>query len=411
VGRDPSEESGGRNLYAFCSNAAVNGCDYLGMWHEEVVGHVHTEQWVLKDPDVTTYGDNGNISDIADLITDDYDIYQWVPDPWDNDPVYDPSNNDSTYGNPGDSTNISTGSTPTNSGPVTNTGDGDLNGGDIGGGSGDGGAGQLGGGNGNSDGTGSDPVVVTPGGSGVTTGGAGDGSSPGGNSTGGGGNGVIPSTTPTANPSLRASSRRGEAYYRQEHIGAVLEDALAAADEKTFDTTKQLIHDVIYFPQNLADSAGALVGYGRNLFDSGTRGVTEADTISSIKALGTAEEWKRTAEYVISPKGIGDTIFAIDLGLALGLSDGAPDAAEKGLGANPFKGKTAAQIDEMFKAKGFEPRGPDPLNGKGGYVNPKTGRSYHIDEANSFGEPPHVDVNRAKTYDGPLDKKKYPFGN
>ena len=46
----------------------------------------------------------------------------------------------------------------------------------------------------------------------------------------------------------------------------------------------------------------------------------------------------------------------------------------KGLG-NPFKGRTAAEIDEMFKAKGFEPRGPDPLNGKGGYVNPKTGRS------------------------------------
>jgi hypothetical protein len=79
---------------------------------------------------------------------------------------------------------------------------------------------------------------------------------------------------------------------------------------------------------------------------------------------------------------------------------------KEGLG-NPFKGKTPAQIDEMFKAKGFEPRGPDPLSGKGGYVNPKTGRSYHIDEANSFGEAPHVDVNRLKTYDGPLEKKKY----
>ena len=44
-------------------------------------------------------------------------------------------------------------------------------------------------------------------------------------------------------------------------------------------------------------------------------------------------------------------------------------------------------------------------------MNPKTGRSNDIDEANSFGEPPHVDVNRPKTYDGPLDKKKYPFGN
>jgi hypothetical protein len=89
------------------------------------------------------------------------------------------------------------------------------------------------------------------------------------------------------------------------------------------------------------------------------------------------------------------------------VSPAAQNAAHtRGLG-NPFKGKTPAEIAEMFKAKGFVPRGPDPLNGKGGYVNPKTGRSYHIDEANSFGEAPHVDVNRLKTYDGPLEKKKY----
>lgn len=76
---------------------------------------------------------------------------------------------------------------------------------------------------------------------------------------------------------------------------------------------------------------------------------------------------------------------------------------------NPFKGKSAAEAEQMFLKKGFEPRGPDPLNGKGGYVNPKNGRSYHIDEANSFGEPPHIDVNRPRGFDG-LDKKKLPFG-
>lgn len=81
----------------------------------------------------------------------------------------------------------------------------------------------------------------------------------------------------------------------------------------------------------------------------------------------------------------------------------------RGLG-NPFKGKSAMEIDKMFRAKGFQPRGPDPLKGLGGYVNPRTNRSYHIDEANRFGEPPHVDVNRAKDYGGLLDKKKYPFG-
>lgn len=83
--------------------------------------------------------------------------------------------------------------------------------------------------------------------------------------------------------------------------------------------------------------------------------------------------------------------------------------ATKGLG-NPFRGKSAVQIDEMFRKKGFDPRGPYPARGKGGYVNPKTNRSYHIDEANSFGEPPHVDVNRLRTYNGGLQKKKYPFG-
>jgi RHS repeat-associated protein len=79
------------------------------------------------------------------------------------------------------------------------------------------------------------------------------------------------------------------------------------------------------------------------------------------------------------------------------------------LETNPFKGKTPTQIDEMFTKKGFDPRGPDPVNGKGGYVNPKTNRSYHIDEKNSFGEPPHVDVNRPRNYGGSLPKRKFPM--
>jgi hypothetical protein len=68
-----------------------------------------------------------------------------------------------------------------------------------------------------------------------------------------------------------------------------------------------------------------------------------------------------------------------------------------------------AEVDSMMKAKGMDPRGPDPAAGKGGYVNPKTGRSYHIDESNRSGEKPHVDVNRSKTYRGDLDKKNYPM--
>jgi RHS repeat-associated protein len=78
--------------------------------------------------------------------------------------------------------------------------------------------------------------------------------------------------------------------------------------------------------------------------------------------------------------------------------------------ANPFRNKTSTEIDTMFRAKGFSPRGPDPLSGKGGYVNPVTGRSYHLDPQNSFGEPPHVDVNRLPNYIGDLLKRKYPMG-
>lgn len=34
-----------------------------------------------------------------------------------------------------------------------------------------------------------------------------------------------------------------------------------------------------------------------------------------------------------------------------------------------------------------------------------------LGDAYEYKEPPHVDVNRSRTYDGPLDKKKYPFGD
>jgi hypothetical protein len=86
-----------------------------------------------------------------------------------------------------------------------------------------------------------------------------------------------------------------------------------------------------------------------------------------------------------------------------------PSGNPKGLG-NPSKGKTPEQIDQMFRDKGLDPRGPDPVRGKGGYVNPKNERSYHIDHKNQYNEPPHVDVNRPKDYLGPLEKRKYFYG-
>ncbi len=105
--------------------------------------------------------------------------------------------------------------------------------------------------------------------------------------------------------------------------------------------------------------------------------------------------------------GQGTAVAALVLApTAKGAAPAQAAEASRGLGGNPFKGKTPQEIQGMFEGKGFEPRGPDPLGGKGGYVNPRTGRSYHIDPGGKYKkgvEPPHVDVNRVK---GDLPKKK-----
>ena len=81
-------------------------------------------------------------------------------------------------------------------------------------------------------------------------------------------------------------------------------------------------------------------------------------------------------------------------------------SVKKGLGGNPFKGKTEKQIEKMFRAKKFEMRGSS--NEFGGYVNTKTGRSYHIDFNNRFNEKPHVDINSLyKSNSLKLKKTKY----
>jgi hypothetical protein len=109
------------------------------------------------------------------------------------------------------------------------------------------------------------------------------------------------------------------------------------------------------------------------------------------------------------------------LGVLFGGSDSGEDAPDgesdqpasedKGLGANPFEGKSPEELDQMFKDKGFETRGHDPQGGEGGYVNPETGRSYHTDPGREWSkgkEGPHVDVNRVKGKPGSkMDKRKY----
>lgn len=132
--------------------------------------------------------------------------------------------------------------------------------------------------------------------------------------------------------------------------------------------------------------------------------------------LGAALQDANTITIAAGAAGIakgGATLIAGRFAAKEAVEEGAGlagQATKKGLG-NPFKNKTAQEIDEMFAKKGFTRRGDDPVGGTGGYVNPKTGRSYHIDpkEWGKYREPNHVDVNRSRGYKGLLEKKKYEY--
>jgi RHS repeat-associated protein len=54
-------------------------------------------------------------------------------------------------------------------------------------------------------------------------------------------------------------------------------------------------------------------------------------------------------------------------------------------------GKTPAEIDALAKEKGLIPKGPDPMNGQGAYVDPVTGEQRILSHPKA--EPPHAHVN------------------
>ena len=170
-------------------------------------------------------------------------------------------------------------------------------------------------------------------------------------------------------------------------------------------------------PSGDQTTTGRVIGHGVAIL----QGVTEVVTGGNMIAGGGTEA------VVTSPAattGVGAVVPAAGVGVAIGGAalvvhggavlintaknivneksstpqQGGSESSSGGTG-NPFKGKTPQQVDDRFKQKGFEPRGPNPVGGKGGYVNPKTGRSYHIDPGGKYKkgtEQPHVDVNRPK---------------
>ena len=89
--------------------------------------------------------------------------------------------------------------------------------------------------------------------------------------------------------------------------------------------------------------------------------------------------------------------------------------AKKGLGSNPFKGKSLNEIDDMLRSRGFTTKGDDPATGKGSYFHPGTGRKYYLDKGGVYSEGtelPHVDVHRMENrLNVETGKRKYPLGN
>ena len=86
-------------------------------------------------------------------------------------------------------------------------------------------------------------------------------------------------------------------------------------------------------------------------------------------------------------------------------------------GVNPFKGKSFEEIDKMLTEKGFKKIGPDPLNGKGSYFHPETGRKYYFDKGGrvykgNVTEGPHIDVHNMEDGQSLNDvKHKFPLGD
>jgi RHS repeat-associated protein len=77
------------------------------------------------------------------------------------------------------------------------------------------------------------------------------------------------------------------------------------------------------------------------------------------------------------------------------------------LGTNPFKGKSAQEIARILTKKGYVPRGPDPVRGRGSFLNPRTGRSYHVDATHGPPKGPHVGVTRPRGFRDVLPPRDY----
>ena len=96
----------------------------------------------------------------------------------------------------------------------------------------------------------------------------------------------------------------------------------------------QNIIGLLYLPQDVANVLGGLAGYFTNLGDGGTRGTAWNDTTDAAASLVSADGWKQTGNYLITPEGIADTVFMVDATLAGGLKPSGPVTSTAQLAEN-----------------------------------------------------------------------------
>ena len=66
---------------------------------------------------------------------------------------------------------------------------------------------------------------------------------------------------------------------------------------------------------------------------------------------------------------------------------------------------TLKDILDMFNRKGLKPKGPNPANGQVTFVNPNSGRAYHIDLNHPLPKGPHIGIGRPRgSRNGPLGR-------
>jgi len=86
-----------------------------------------------------------------------------------------------------------------------------------------------------------------------------------------------------------------------------------------------------------------------------------------------------------------------------------------GLARNPFRGKVAGEIDDLFTSREFKKMGPDPMSGRGSSFHPRSGQKYYLDPGGRYRggvELPHVDVHRMRNGRNIEElKRKYPLGD